>query len=313
MHSPPGPYGLYDPRFEHDSCGVSFVANIKGVRSHELVHTGLVALTNLEHRGATGAEPDTGDGAGILVQVPDRFLRAVLAEQGVDDLPPAGAYAVGMAFLPADHVAAEKAQAAIEDIVGDEGLTVVAWRDVPVDPTCLGATARAAMPAFQQLVVTDPARQHRHRPRPQGVPRPQARRARARRRARHLLPVAVVAHPRLQGDAHDAAAVGVLPRPPRRALRERPAARAQPLLDQHVPVVAAGPPVPLRRPQRRDQHGAGQPELDARPRGDARRLGAARRRRGRSRSARRARPTRPASTRCSSCSTSAAARSTTPC
>ena len=81
MPTTPGPTGLYDPRFEHDSCGVSFVANIKGVASHELVHTGLVALTNLAHRGATGAEPDTGDGAGILVQIPDRFLRAVVGEQ----------------------------------------------------------------------------------------------------------------------------------------------------------------------------------------------------------------------------------------
>ena len=313
MHSPPGPYGLYDPRFEHDSCGVSFVANIKGVRSHELVHTGLVALTNLEHRGATGAEPDTGDGAGILVQVPDRFLRSVLAEQGVADLPPAGAYAVGMAFLPADHVAAEKAQAAIENIMGDEGLAVVAWRDLPVDPTCLGATSRAAMPAFRQLVVTDPGRQHRHRPRPQGVPRPQARRARARRRDRHVLLVAVVAHARLQGHAHDAPAGRVLPRSPRRALRVGAAAGAQPLLDEHVPVVAAGPPVPLHRPQRRDQHRPGQPELDARPRGDGRRLGAAGRRPAPSRSARPARRTRPASTRSSSCSTSAGARSTTPC
>ena len=98
--TPPGPSGLYDPRFEHDSCGVSFVANIKGVRSHELVRTGLGALTNLEHRGATGAEPDTGDGAGILVQVPDRFLRGVRRRV---ELPPAGAYAVGLAFLPADH------------------------------------------------------------------------------------------------------------------------------------------------------------------------------------------------------------------
>ena len=134
MQTPPGPSGLYDPRFEHDSCGVSFVANIKGVRSHELVRTGLVALTNLEHRGATGAEPDTGDGAGILVQVPDRFLREVVrAESGVE-LPPAGAYAVGMAFLPADHLASEKAQAAIETIVADEQLHVVAWRDVPVEP-----------------------------------------------------------------------------------------------------------------------------------------------------------------------------------
>src|SRR3954453_23076902 len=101
MHAPPGPHGLYDPRFEHDACGVSFVANIKGVRSHDLVHTGLVALPNLEHRGATRAVPDTGDRAGILVQVPDRFLRAVLADQVVSDLPVPGAYAVGIAFLPA--------------------------------------------------------------------------------------------------------------------------------------------------------------------------------------------------------------------
>src|SRR3954452_5329510 len=124
MLTAPGPSGLYDPRFEHDSCGVSFVANIKGARSHELVHTGLVALTNLEHRGATGAEPDTGDGAGILVQVPDRFLRAVLAEQGVADLPVLGAYAGGTAFLPADPMAADKARAAIESIVADEGLAM---------------------------------------------------------------------------------------------------------------------------------------------------------------------------------------------
>ena len=141
MQTPPGPTGLYDPRFEHDSCGVSFVANIKGVASHDLVLTGLRALTNLEHRGATGAEPDTGDGAGILVQIPDRFLRAIFQDQGVD-LPPAGAYAVGMAFLPDDYIAAEKAQAAIETILGDEGLVVVGWRDVPVDPSCLGAPPR---------------------------------------------------------------------------------------------------------------------------------------------------------------------------
>ncbi|MGE5209969.1 MAG: hypothetical protein ACM3MM_01825, partial [Acidobacteriota bacterium] len=96
MQQPPGPIGLYDPRNEHDSCGVSFVANLKGVRSNELVLTGLKALTNMEHRGATGAEPDTGDGAGILIQVPDAFLRAV-----VDfELPAAGAYAAGTAFLP---------------------------------------------------------------------------------------------------------------------------------------------------------------------------------------------------------------------
>ncbi len=152
MQQPPGPIGLYDPRNEHDSCGVSFVANLNGVRSNELVLTGLKALTNMEHRGATGAEPDTGDGAGILMQVPDRFLREV-----VDfDLPEAGAYAVGVAFLPVDDEACGKAMAAIEATVADVGLSTLGWRDVPVDPASLGATARAAMPTFKQLFVTDP-------------------------------------------------------------------------------------------------------------------------------------------------------------
>ncbi len=152
MQQPPGPIGLYDPRNEHDSCGVSFVANLKGVRSNELVLTGLKALTNMEHRGATGAEPDTGDGAGILIQVPDAFLRAVVEF----DLPAAGGYAAGMAFLPADSGACEKAMAAIEATVDEVGLRVLGWRDVPVNPDCLGETARAAMPTFKQLFVADP-------------------------------------------------------------------------------------------------------------------------------------------------------------
>ncbi len=141
--------GLYDPRFEHDSCGVSFVADIKGRASHELVLTGLRALTNLEHRGATGAEPDTGDGAGILIQVPDRLLRGVIG----DHLPPAGEYAVGMAFLPPDADTASRARDEIGRIMESEGLNVVAWREVPTDPSSLGATARAAMPRFEHLVV----------------------------------------------------------------------------------------------------------------------------------------------------------------
>ncbi|MEM8620617.1 MAG: glutamate synthase large subunit [Actinomycetota bacterium] len=152
MRTPPGPSGLYDPRHEHDSCGVSFVANLHGERSHQLVMTGLTALTNLEHRGATGAEPDTGDGAGILLHVPDRLYRSV-----VDfELPPAGAYATGIAFLPVDGVAREKAMGSIEDTVVEVGLSVLGWRDVPVNPDCLGATARAAMPAVRQLFVADP-------------------------------------------------------------------------------------------------------------------------------------------------------------
>ncbi len=149
----PAPQGLYDPRFEHDACGVSFVASLKGEVSRSIVMMGLGALCNMEHRGATGAEADTGDGAGILIQVPDRFLRGVVGFE----LPAAGAYAVGMAFLPADPTDAEKAQEAIATIVADEGLTVLGWRDVPVNPACLGASARKVMPIFRQLVISDPA------------------------------------------------------------------------------------------------------------------------------------------------------------
>ncbi len=153
MTQTPGPIGLYDPRNEHDSCGVSFVANLKGERSNDLVVTGLTALTNLEHRGATGAEPDTGDGAGILLHVSDALYREV-----VDfELPPLGAYATGIAFLPADDVACDKAQASIDATVVDVGLQVLGWRDLPVNPDCLGATARRAMPQFKQLFVSDPA------------------------------------------------------------------------------------------------------------------------------------------------------------
>jgi glutamate synthase (NADPH/NADH) large chain len=153
MQTYPVASGLYDPRFEHDSCGVSFVANMRGVASNELVRTGLSALCNLEHRGATGAEADTGDGAGILIQIPDRLLREV-----VDfELPPVGRYAVGVAFLPVDEGLRDKAQDMVETIVVDCGLTVLGWRDVPIQPDCLGKTARAAMPAFRQLFVSSPS------------------------------------------------------------------------------------------------------------------------------------------------------------
>ena len=118
---PPAASGLYDPRFEHDACGVSFVVDIKGRASHGLVTTALSALCNLDHRGASGAEANTGDGAGTLVQVPDRFLRAVVPFT----LPPAGAYATGLAFLPVDPETANKAAAAVERIVADEGLRVL--------------------------------------------------------------------------------------------------------------------------------------------------------------------------------------------
>ncbi|MCU1397906.1 MAG: gltB, partial [Acidimicrobiales bacterium] len=144
---------LYDPRFEHDACGVGFVASITGNVSRSIVTMGIGALCNMEHRGATGAEPDTGDGAGILIQVPDKFLRAVAGFE----LPAAGQYAVGLAFLPSDVEAAHKATASIEAIIADEGLSVLGWRDVPVEASTLGTTSRAVMPSFRHLFVADPA------------------------------------------------------------------------------------------------------------------------------------------------------------
>jgi glutamate synthase (NADPH/NADH) large chain len=148
-HAFPPPQGLYDPRHEHDACGVAFVATLTGVASHDIVAKALTALRNLDHRGAAGAEPNSGDGAGILMQVPDAFLRDV-----VDfDLPPQSAYAVGVAFLPGDDGEVAKTRRRIEEIAAEEGLAVLGWRDVPVNPDILGTTALGVMPAFSQLFV----------------------------------------------------------------------------------------------------------------------------------------------------------------
>ncbi|GEB52845.1 MULTISPECIES: glutamate synthase large subunit [Streptomyces] len=141
---------MYDPRYEHDACGVGFVATLTGEPSHDLVEQGLTVLRNLEHRGATGSDPDTGDGAGILLQVPDAFLR----ESVPFALPDAGSYAVGIAFLPAEGSASADAVSHIETLASEEGLRVLGWRDVPVAPDLLGAGARATMPLLRQLFVS---------------------------------------------------------------------------------------------------------------------------------------------------------------
>ncbi|MYT70487.1 MULTISPECIES: glutamate synthase large subunit [unclassified Streptomyces] len=149
MDARPAAQGMYDPRNEHDACGVGFVATLTGEASHTLVEQALTVLRNLEHRGATGSEPDSGDGAGILSQVPDAFLR-----ESVDfDLPEAGAYAVGIAFLPETDTDSFVSQ--IETIAAEEGLNVLGWREVPVAPQLLGSMARSTMPAFRQVFVAD--------------------------------------------------------------------------------------------------------------------------------------------------------------
>lgn len=151
MDGRPAQQGMYDPRNEKDACGVGFVANLTGEATHTLVEQALTVLRNLEHRGATGSEPDSGDGAGILSQVPDAFLREVAGF----DLPEAGAYAVGIAFLPADGTAQAVAVEQIEAIAAQENLTVLGWREVPVTPDLLGNGARVTMPAFRQLFVSN--------------------------------------------------------------------------------------------------------------------------------------------------------------
>ena len=148
----PQSQGLYDPSFEHDSCGVAMVADIAGRRSHDIVIKALTALRNLDHRGASGSEPETGDGAGILTQIPDAFFRAV-----VDfPLPPEGAYAAGIAFLPVDEEQCEQALRRIEELAAEENVTILGWRDLPVDSSVPGPTARTVMPRFRQLFVTVP-------------------------------------------------------------------------------------------------------------------------------------------------------------
>ena len=149
MQAFPPPQGLYDGTHEHDACGVAFVATMTGVPSHDIVSKALTALRNLEHRGAAGAEPNSGDGAGILMQVPDKFFREV-----VDfELPGKHAYAAGTAFIPGDDEQVAKTRKRIEEIAAEEGLSVLGWREVPTDSSLLGKTALDCMPSFVQLFV----------------------------------------------------------------------------------------------------------------------------------------------------------------
>ncbi|TDZ87054.1 Glutamate synthase [NADPH] large chain [Mycobacteroides salmoniphilum] len=142
--------GLYNPAYEHDACGVAMVVDMHGRRSRDIVDKAITALLNLEHRGAAGAEPNSGDGAGIMLQIPDKFFRAVVEFE----LPAEGSYASGIAFLPQGSKDAATACEAVEKIVEAEGLTVLGWREVPHDDSSLGALARDAMPTFRQLFIS---------------------------------------------------------------------------------------------------------------------------------------------------------------
>jgi glutamate synthase domain-containing protein 1 len=146
----PAATGLYDPANEHDACGIALVAKLWGDATHAVVEKALDALENLEHRGAEGADPNTGDGAGLLLQIPDAFFRAAAA--GVE-LPAAGRYGVGVCFLPADPERRSEIELLIEETIEAEGQRRLWWRDVPVDDRYVGDTAKASAPCIRQVIV----------------------------------------------------------------------------------------------------------------------------------------------------------------
>src|SRR5205814_4828076 len=148
----PGPQGLYDPWYEHDACGVGFIVDLKNRRSHDLVEKALQILLNLEHRGACGCEVNTGDGAGILLQMPHKFLAKETAKLGFL-LPQAGEYGVGMVFLPRDAQDRARCEQLFEKIVRDEGQRLLGWREVPTNHQKLGPTAVRAEPVVRQIFI----------------------------------------------------------------------------------------------------------------------------------------------------------------
>jgi glutamate synthase domain-containing protein 2/glutamate synthase domain-containing protein 1/glutamate synthase domain-containing protein 3 len=148
----PGPQGLYDPSREHDACGIGFVANIKGQKSHDILVKGIQVLINLTHRGACGCDPETGDGAGVLIQIPHKFFAGQCAKLGFT-LPSPGEYGVGMTFLPVERHARLQCEGILERIVEEEGLRVLGWRDTPIDGAAIGRVARSTQPYIQQIFV----------------------------------------------------------------------------------------------------------------------------------------------------------------
>ncbi|MBV9880582.1 MAG: glutamate synthase subunit alpha, partial [Gemmatirosa sp.] len=152
MNDLPSEQGLYDPRYEHDACGIGFVANVRGVASHDIVGQALRLLDNLSHRGGAGCDPCTGDGAGILTQLPHALLAADAPRLGIE-LPAAGAYGVGMLFLPPDAQERRACELLLEQVVAEEGHAVLGWRDVPCDDREIGDAARRSAPVVRQVFV----------------------------------------------------------------------------------------------------------------------------------------------------------------
>ena len=241
----PSAQGLYDPRFEHDACGVNFVVHMKGERSHQIVRHGLGALCNMDHRGAAGAEVNTGDGAGILIQIPDTFFRAVLPF----DLPAEGHYATGLAFLPSEASEATVARDSIERIFTDEGLTILGWREVPVDDSMIGSMAKSVEPSFFQPFVVGA-----------GLEGLALDRRVYLARKRSEIELGTVSEGGVYFPSLSSRTFiykGML------TTTQLGRSRSFTVLDKYVPVMAVGPSIPIHRSQRRNQHRSGQSKLDA--------------------------------------------------
>jgi glutamate synthase (ferredoxin) len=152
INEAPSKQGLYDPQFERDACGIGFVVNIKGKKSHEIVAQSLEVLNNLNHRGACGCEANTGDGAGVLIQLPHGFLKKAAAKEKIV-LPDPGLYGVAMMFLPQNADDRRNAEKQFEQLVAEEGQTFLGWRTVPTNNSALGLTARAGEPFMRQAFI----------------------------------------------------------------------------------------------------------------------------------------------------------------
>ena len=261
----PPAQGLYRPEFEHDSCGVGFVANIKGVRSHKIIEDADHLLCRMDHRGARGAEPNTGDGAGMLTALPHEFLARVAQESFGFTLPGPGKFAAGLVFLPTDAAERERCKSTVAALCAEEGQVLVGWRVVPTDADAadLGDGARAAAPHIEQLFVAAGA----------------GCEAEAFERKLYLLRKR--ASHRLRGDTTLAQAKyfyvcslstkvliykgmltpgQLLPSIPdlRDRLHQPPGDGALAVLDEHVPELGPRPADAVHVPQRRDQHAARQ-------------------------------------------------------
>lgn len=261
-------HGLYSGADEHDACGVGFVAHIKGEKSHAIVLQGLKILENLDHRGAVGADKLMGDGAGILIQLPDLLYREEMAKQGVT-LPPPGEYGVGMIFLPKEHASREACEQEMERAIKAEGQVLLGWRDVPVNRDMpMSPTVREKEPLLRQIfigrgndvIVQDALERKLYVIRKTASANIQ--RLKLKHSKEYYVPSmssrTVVYKGLLLADQ-----VGTY----YLDLQDKRCVSALGLVHQRfstntAPRMAAGPPVPLRRPQRRNQHGQGQLQLD---------------------------------------------------